>query len=150
MGLDMYLYKKTYVKQWDHIKPEEQFQVSVKRGGKAYKAINPKLICYITEEVGYWRKFNALHNWIIANCADHVDDCKDVYVEMSSMEDLLTILHNVQLHNEDADRLFPTTEGFFFGGTEYGEYYFEQVSETIELLERLIQEPGDYYYRASW
>ena len=34
MGLDMYLSKKTYVKQWEHTPKEEQFEVTVKRNGK--------------------------------------------------------------------------------------------------------------------
>ena len=33
MGLDMYLTKETYVKQWDHQTDEERHEVSVKKGG---------------------------------------------------------------------------------------------------------------------
>jgi hypothetical protein len=181
MGLDMYLYKKTYVQQWKHNKPEDQFKVTVKRGGKAYKAIDPKLICYVTEQVGYWRKFNALHNWFVNECAEGVDDCKDVYVSETKMEELYEVLHKVQSSlllspkktlsvkagwgaNGDimedievfsdtsvAEELFPSASGFFFGGTEYGEYYLEQVGKTIELVESLLAEPGgDFYYQASW
>ncbi len=32
MGLDMYLSKKTYVKQWDHQSPEEKYEVVVTKG----------------------------------------------------------------------------------------------------------------------
>ena len=39
MGLDMYLSKKTYVKQWSHNKPEEQFEVTVKKGDEPYEGI---------------------------------------------------------------------------------------------------------------
>jgi len=47
--------------------------------------------------------------------------------------------------------LFPTSSGFFFGGTEYDEYYQQQVSETIEMITDLLKEEGgDYYYQASW
>jgi hypothetical protein len=50
------------------------------------------------------------------------------------------------------DDLFPTASGFFFGGTEYDEYYIQEVNETIELIEGLLKEDenGDYYYQASW
>jgi len=150
MGLDMYLYKKTYVQQWKHNKPEDQFKVTVKRGGKAYKAINPKLICYVTEQVGYWRKFNALHNWFINECAEGVDDCKDVYVSETKMEELQEVLHKVQADNKLAEELLPTADGFFFGGTQYDEYYFEEVSKTLELVESLVETGGDFYYQASW
>ena len=63
MGLDMYLSKKTYVKRWDHNRPEEQHEVTVRLGGVARKDIDPKKISYIEEEVGYWRKANQIHKW---------------------------------------------------------------------------------------
>jgi hypothetical protein len=151
MGLDMYLYKKTYVRQWSHNKPEDQFQVLVNRGGKIYDNIKPERVSYITEEVGYWRKFNALHNWFVTECADGVDECQEIWIYRDKLEQLQEILHKIQLNNDLADELLPTTDGFFFGGTEYDEYYFEQVSETLELVEQLLSEPtGDIYYRASW
>ena len=33
------------------------------------------------EEVAYWRKFNALHNWFVQNCQDGVDECQ--YAEVT-------------------------------------------------------------------
>ena len=33
MGLDMYLYKKTYVKNWEHMSPEELHEISIKKNG---------------------------------------------------------------------------------------------------------------------
>jgi hypothetical protein len=35
MGLDMYLDKRTYVKQWDHIDETKQYKVEVTRGGES-------------------------------------------------------------------------------------------------------------------
>jgi hypothetical protein len=37
MGLDMFLSKRHYVKRWDHIPREKQFEVTVKRGGAPTK-----------------------------------------------------------------------------------------------------------------
>ena len=34
MGLDMYLTRKTYVKQWSHQTPEERFEITITKGGK--------------------------------------------------------------------------------------------------------------------
>jgi hypothetical protein len=181
MGLDMYLSKKTYVKQWSHIEPEKQFQVEVKRGGEPYTDIKPDRVSYVTEGVGYWRKFNALHNWFVENCQDGKDECQESYVDREKLEELIVTLHEVkniletspkkkvQVENgwsngektfveievvEDSrklDDLFPTSSGFFFGGTEYDEYYQEQVNETIELITDLLKdETGEYYYQASW
>ena len=44
MGLDMYLSKKTYVKQWEHQTPENRYSVSVKKGGKTCKGIKSRRI----------------------------------------------------------------------------------------------------------
>ena len=55
----------------------------------------------------------------------------------------------------------PTSSGFFFGGTEYDEYYYEDCKETIKILDTILKEEeivrdtkgiysGEYYYQASW
>ena len=152
MGLDMYLSKKTYVKNWRHMRPEELHKITIKKGGKAVKNIKPERISYLIEEVGYWRKFNALHQWFVENCQGGEDDCKEYYVDRSKLETLLGILKNVKEHKEKAAELLPTASGFFFGGTEYDEYYFEEIDRTIKLLEGLLKEDenGDYYYQSSW
>ena len=157
MGLDMYLHKKTYVKNWSHMTPEELHEVSVKKNGKPVVGIKPERVSEISETVGQWRKFNALHGWFVENCQNGEDDCKEYHVEKSQLVNLLGVLKQV-LEDFDATggikahELFPTQGGFFFGDTSYDEWYFENVKETIVLLEELIQEDGDgdFYYQSSW
>jgi hypothetical protein len=161
MGLDMYLYKKTYVQNWEHNPPEKQHQIEVKKNGVVREDIKPNRICYITEQVAYWRKFNALHGWFIEKCAGGVDECQDIHVTEDEMELLLKTLKEVKDSDYSlAKDLLPPTQGFFFGGDEIDEYYKEYVSETIETIEELLKEneqskehglySGDFYYRASW
>jgi hypothetical protein len=160
MGLDMYMSKKTYVKQWSHNKPEDQFNVDIKKGGEPFSPIKKERVSYVVEEVAYWRKFNALHNWFVNKCADGVDECQPIYVSEERMKELLETLHKVKEvydsnppdKEEQLDDIFPTSSGFFFGGTEYDEYYIQEVNETIELIENLLEEEGgdDYEYQASW
>ena len=57
----MYLYKKTYVQNWEHTSPEKRHTFEIKMGGEIRKDIKPERICYIVEQIAYWRKFNALH-----------------------------------------------------------------------------------------
>lgn len=154
MGLDMYLNKKSYVQNWDHQKPEEKHQITVKKGGKARKDIQPKRISYITEQVAYWRKFNALHAWFVQNCQGGVDECQESYVSIEKLKELLAALEQVIADKNSATKVLPTQGGFFFGGTDYDDYYFQDVKDTIKVLKALIKESEgvdcDFYYQASW
>jgi hypothetical protein len=53
-----------------------------------------------------------------------------------------------------AEDLLPTKEGFFFGSVDYDDAYLQDIRETRNTLQELLQEDpegeGDYYYRASW
>lgn len=157
MGLDQYLYKKTYVKNWNHMTPEELHEITINKGNKKRKDIKPERISYIIEEVGYWRKFNALHNWFVMNCQNGDDDCGEHYVSEEQLKELLETLNKVKEFksdpiNEELRNLLPTQSGFFFGGTEYDEYYFDEVERTIEMISELLTEEGsgDFYYNSSW
>lgn len=185
----MYFYKKSYVKNWEHTPDKQRHSITVRMNGKVRKDIKPERVSNILEEVGYWRKFNALHVWFVKNCADGVDDCREVYVEPSQIEELLEVLKQVKASLDAspkktvkvesgwangqktfadievfentalAEELFPTQSGFFFGGTEYDDYYYQDIVETIKTFEDLLKEnekvpkgaySADYYYRASW
>jgi len=150
----MYLNKKSYVRNWDHQTPEEKHKVIVKKAGKVRKDIKPERISYITEQVGYWRKFNALHGWFVENCQGGKDECQESYVSTEKLKELLESLKAVIKNKDSADEVLPSRGGFFFGGTDYDEYYFKEVKETIKLLEGLLKESEevecDFYYQASW
>lgn len=59
------------------------------------------------------------------------------------------------LSDEDKARceeLLPTTSGFFFGSTDYDQYYMEDVKNTVKILEDALadEEADEFEYRASW
>ena len=89
MGLDMYLEKKTYIKNWDHMKPEEKTHVTIKKEGKVVKEIDKKKITHIIEEIGYWRKVNSVHKFFVDNCGGGDDNCSNMYVNENVLADLL-------------------------------------------------------------
>jgi len=150
MGLDMYLDKRTYVKQWDHIDKTKQYNVEVTRGGEPTN-IDPKKVKYIIEEAGYWRKANAIHKWFVDNCQDGVDDCRDAYVERNNLQNLLDLCRIVIIDKSKAEQLLPATSGFFFGSTEYDEWYYNDIENTIKILEEALEDTnGEYYYHSSW
>jgi hypothetical protein len=150
MGLDMYLDKRTYVKQWEHIDETKQYNVEVTRGGEPTN-IDPKKVKYIIEEAGYWRKANQIHRWFVENVQDGVDNCGDYYVERNQLQELLDLCKIVQADHSKAEELLPSVSGFFFGNTDYDEWYYNDIENTISVLEEALEdENGEYYYSSSW
>ena len=153
MGLDMYLSKKTFIgAQYEHRNVVVNIDITI--DGKPAK-INPKKVSYIEEAAMYWRKSNGIHQWFVDNCQGGQDDCQPYDVSLDKLKELLEVCKQVQADHSKAEELLPTQSGFFFGSTEYDEWYFQDIDETITGLEELIAEhsPEDdpyYVYQASW
>lgn len=52
-----------------------------------------------------------------------------------------------------AEEVLPTTSGFFFGSTDYNEWYVEELRDTISQIDRVLENAPDsasLYYTASW
>ena len=110
---------------------------------------------FIEEEVAYWRKANCIHRWFVENVQDCKDDCQEhrpiTKEDLQKLKnDCKAVLNNPAL----AEEVLPTMPGFFFGDTEYDEWYFETIERTSELCEELIEETDfdeyELYYRSSW
>ena len=172
MGLDMYLTKKTYVKQWSFQNENERVTVSVTKNGERLKGINPERIAYIEEEVMYWRKANQIHNWFVTNIQKGNDNCGTYYVDSDMLQQLvdkckqaLDVINNASITStriktgwnkdgetyadintfdcaDEIEDILPPTSGFFFGGTEIDEYYKQDLVDTIDKLEALLAEEG--------
>ena len=156
MGLDMYLNKKTYVQHWEH-KGDDNYKVEVTKKAEPVDHIKSERIKYVIEEMGYWRKANHIHKWFVDNIQKGNDDCGEYSVEISQLEKLLDVCKQVLESNELAPQLLPTTAGFFFGGTDYDEFYFEDLKNTIEIIENVLSEreedgyfSGYITYSSSW
>lgn len=180
MGLDMYLYRKTYLPTYG----QHKLNVEVKGDiDKIKPAIKSDKIEYIDEEIAYWRKANAIHNFIVQNAADGVDECQVIEVSTDLLQDLVNrckrILNESKIGKREesvysmvtkteevrtfeyledttlAQELLPTQAGFFFGSTEFDDWYIEQLRNTIDQIEPYISEDADngystFYYEASW
>lgn len=147
----MYLYKKHYVKNWDHMKPEELHDVSVTKGGQE-STIRKDRVVFITEQVAYWRKANAIHQWFVKNVQEGIDNSSDYYVSRDLLKELLNEVDLSLKARHLAPALLPTQEGFFFGSQEYDEYYWQDMEDTKKTLTEILAEPkgGDFYYSSSW
>jgi hypothetical protein len=154
MGLDMYLSRKHYVKNWNHTPPKKRFALTVERGGAPYTEIDTAKVSHIVEQVAYWRKANAIHGWFVRECAGGVDDCKEVYIPKEKLRDLVALCKVVLAEPTQAKNLLPPTEGFFFGQYEVDEYYMDDMRSTVEQLSPYVSdeasEADGFYYLASW
>jgi hypothetical protein len=163
MGLDMYLSKKTYVKQWSHRKPEDQYEVSVKKGGVSCSNIKPERVSYVIEELMYWRKANQIHGWFCNNTEEITPDVKyyvtktDLEVLLETCKSVVDVLEkspkitkqvvggwkngeeymvDVEVYENDVlHDILPPTQGFFFGSDTIDDYYKQDIVNTIKLLE---------------
>lgn len=152
MGLDMYLYKKNYIWQGDWIKPEAKQEVIVKKGGEVDAKIKPERVKYVIEEVGYWRKANQIHKWFVDSVQEGNDNCGNYYVSRDTLEELLNICKQIRDDHSKADQLLPTQSGFFYGGTEYDEWYFTDIDNTIKIIEECLEDENadEFEYSSSW
>ena len=108
----------------------------------------------------YWRKANQIHGWFINNCAGGEDNnCEDISVSRDNLVDLHKICGVLidTRSTELAMDWLPPTPGFFFGGYEIDDWYWQNVEETHaklgELLDRITEENKYDYeieYYASW
>jgi hypothetical protein len=147
MGLDMYLRGKRYY-WYDETKPT----VADVPAGFEVKEI--------TVECAYWRKDNHIHQWFVANAQNNVDDCGDYPVERAQLVKLVDICKQVVADPSKGATLLPTQGGFFFGSTEYDQYYIEGCTSTIAQLEKVLaafpappegkREPWEFIYHSSW
>lgn len=103
----------------------------------------------VDEELVYWRKANAIHQFFV-DIDDQYESCESIEVTKEMLGDLADRCARVLLNKDLASELLPTTSGFFFGSTEYDEFYFNSLAKTIEKITPIISDgdikDGDLYY----
>jgi len=161
MGLDMYLFAQHYISKvnWEKSDPDNIVE------NEDYTAVVNTLDCrdVIDKEevtgftidipIGYWRKANAIHNWFVKEMADGRDECQYIYCGKENLEELRSLCSNVLKKKDVAysQENLPTHSGFFFGSTDYNDWYYQDLETTIEILDRaLASKYNTFVYRASW
>jgi len=151
MGLDQYMRKKVFIgANYEHREVKGKIDITIK-GEKVNIDFNK--VSYIEEQVAYWRKANQIHNWFVTNVQNGNDDCGTYFISKEHFEELYNECKEVMENKELASELLPTTNGFFFGGTEYDEYYFKDIEYTINIVKEILDNYDvsvGYYYTSSW
>ena len=115
------------------------------------------------KELMYWRKANQIHNWFVQNCQGGVDDCGRYAITVNDLmklkelcEKILTMTENHKemrytsydaTEKEEVDvrcltsegvefamEHLPSRSGFFFGSTEYDDWYVLELKNTVEQI----------------
>lgn len=154
MGLDMYLRAKAYFSP-SEFRGEEHVEKFQKLMDVA--EVNSYLDdglphAYLEVTVGYWRKSNQVHAWFVHNVQGDVDECQDSYVDRKQLVELKESCQQVLEAPALAEEILPVQQGFFFGSDEYDEWYFEDLKETVKIIDKVLEMPEewDFYYQASW
>ena len=159
MGLDMYMWKQKRVNVYDFnqegdcvakkltIKTVAEYEDG-KVEENEYCVDNPQENGRVWLPVSYWRKANAIHKWFV-DLNDGVDDCTQIRVNGSQIKSLVDTCKQILADHSKASELLPTQSGFFFGSTDYDEWYYEDLEKTVKMLAD-VDENDEYIYQASW
>ena len=174
MGLDSFLFAEKYVGNYDHSSPQEReiyHKIVEATGLSSLEYPLPRSnSATIRVEVAYWRKANQIHKFFV-DLTGEEDNCQDIEVSREDLENLLSLCKQV-LETRDKtlgdlkegevvagpEDILPTRSGFFFGSTDYDEYYYSDLERTVQVLEKILNHPGipkddyswSFIYRASW
>ena len=156
MGLDMYLRARSYYSPTSFMGEDNATKfaglVEVTEVGDFLPEGEYDTHAYLEVCVGYWRKANHIHQWFVDNVQDGRDECQEAYFPREVLEKLKADCEIVLESPALAPEVLPVQEGFFFGSTEYDEYYFEDIKDTVKIIDRVLQMPEewDFVYQSSW
>lgn len=171
MGLDMYFTAQKFVAGgYDHKKgtPEEkQFNDILGILGIPREVAGSSITVNI--QVGYLRKANAIHAWLVDNIQEGEDKCQEAYFPTEQITELRDICRrilatvdkgepvtvkpkfgtgsweeypNLKLDKNLAESLLETREGFFFGSYEYDEGYVYDLETAEKFLTNMLENPA--------
>lgn len=173
MGLDMYLHKKIFL--WDNdrkslkieglksrINPEKVCYIIEDAGyWRKANAIHQWFVDNVqngeddckTYYVGREELIRLLEtvNQVIDSCELVEGDIANGYTFENGVKKPILEKGKYIKDTTVAEELLPTTEGCFFGGTNYDQYYYEQLQDTKKILEEALSDKsGDFEYHAIW
>ena len=138
---------KAMQKERKELYSTEEFQAPYPKPGRWYHQDG-------VMQAAYWRKVNAVHAWFVREVQGGVDDCGAYIVHPEKLAELYTTIKDVLEDPSTAPELLPSQPGFFFGSVDYDEWYFNDLRETITMLDAVKDDPRcqgkTLVYTASW
>jgi hypothetical protein len=180
MGLDMYLEAERYLSEYDEGSKKVSEAISnmfPEIGGRRIDTVSMKAMYWRkANQIHRWFVDNvqdgeddcSKHSWVSREQLKELSDlCKKVMKASKLVTGKITngftyengkkvpIMEKGKYIKDPtvAKELLPTSEGFFFGSTDYDEYYYNDLKETSEGIDKLlaeIPETWEFYYSSSW
>ena len=141
MGLDMYLYAERHVSEYDiEHNGKEIVRLDNIDYDKIVNSANMETLpsgsyggVTVTKCVGYWRKANAIHGWIVRNCANNVDTCQRIDLER---EDLIALRDSCLKELANRDSALPDDDStrtiHLKGDSSNAEQVVKEMLETFK------------------
>lgn len=101
-------------------------------------------------ELGYFRKVNFLVEYFnLENCVDHICTIEELDTLLSKCNTVLEKREESVSHET-----LPTTEGFFFGSTNYDDWYYKDTESVrdsiIKALNHWDEDKEELIFHAWW
>ena len=145
MGLDITFYKAKRSK--DNETKERLEEIRKALAAEYLKSIderNSKLINELEDEkekinpwneVAYFGKVNFLIPFF-----GYEENCSNIEIDKYQVEDLIEACKEVLANHDKASFLLPTQAGFFFGSTDYDDWYFDDVESVKTTFESILED----------
>ena len=132
MGLDSYLYTASKelantVADW----MEEQ----------NYDEIDVQW-CRTKGMIGYWRKYSAIHNWMVENIQGGTDDCGLYELSYTDLKELHKVV--TKEHDNPGTTDFQPVNGFFFNPSNIDEWNQGHLDDTYKFLNFLMTQVSEF------
>lgn len=154
MGLDMYLKGRMYVTGYQEDEAEQFSAIIDAVGARAYVDPDKWNGIQVDLPVGYWRKANHIHGWFVREVQGGEDECEEHYVSRERLVELRDICTRLlaDRHPERAMSALPPVSGFFFGADGIGDWYWDDLTRTVAIIDRALSAPEQvfFYYQSSW
>ena len=122
------------------------------RQPKTPGAYTPVISRRYSHEVGYFRKHNALHQWMVEHAQAGIDECQSTELTPECLTKCFDIV-KVALVLRDTNYM-PPSSGCYFGSTAVDESYWNKMIETYYTLQTIIEttdwQSESVWYQSSW
>lgn len=153
MGLDQYIYLGDEYEDFDEDYYEEI-------GTPVYDPDKGELLYYnetdFVHEIAYFRKSNWLHGYLDRLCEERanrpIGNCHYFVFSQRDLNNLLNTCREVvkSKSTKIAKELLPPCKGCFFGSYEIDEYYFDDIQDFIDIMQKFEEDNNVYLYYAWW